>query len=748
MAQRHPPEGRALPEGRPPPVSRVPLAPPSSRCGAAAAAAAPPAPAASDLEEAQFPPERLLAENRPYISGLSLWLPDDRKGMLNGCFTDRKHHCPAEADFASWPRVVQEVHFTRGVLAAMMGVRCHHIGTREVAEKVPPGRKYRRIAFAVDEAVDDAHSGFAEPLLQIAADRALVYRFAKEMMSQFTCGLTNMAFGAGLLNICHEMSEAVCQVWKQIDAGAAERPLNLARSQLLHWDAVFRLLTDIVDKHEGKQGNGVIRLLEEFHVAQLGDPRGTAAVEELLQYTCVPFFRMLSGWIYEGEEPVERLALNIHKGAKSDDLVLFRERKSPDDFMRWELTPNNLPLFLKQLAAKVLKCGKLALMLQRCDVHYSPTADQICYVPDPGYYVPIIESAYKQANGALLSHLHNKCQLLKRLRFYKDFILCGHSVWLKTFLDSCDKNPNAGFERAWKQARWEVLQQMGRAAIGAEFTKLGYPKSWIDDLALMPAENSLVKIVKNWSRIEKGEELGRSGSANYVCDALTALKLECQCEWPLSLVLEWGESQVKYQFLGRVVMRIKGLLHALLRHRSRLHVPKSREEVLAQRRFSALRHRMIGFLKSLELYLMFEVIEPRFANFIEKVTVAGTVEEITHAHREFLMDSLAAAMAASQGLYIKIEHAFLSCKLFSEAAKVIKKEGTIAHGKTDPCEAYKDTVDRFEVQFDERLGGLLQDLAASGEGPVVPEEHRHLRQVLKRIDFNKHYKRTGKYREE
>ena len=220
-------------------------------------------------------------------------------------------------------------------------------------------------------------------------------------------------------------------------------------------------------------------------------------------------------------------------------------------------------------------------------------------------------------------------------------------------------------------------------------------------------------------------------------EVIQAIQMTPALEWPVSLIVN-PISISKYQLLGRLVLRVKGLLYVLHRFRRRRGA-RSESTAGGESSFRALcvlRMSMIHFLSNLETYLLFEVIEPGFVKLKKGLNEASTVEEIIAAHDSFLDTCIISAMATSEGLYKRMEMVFLTIRLFASSLQTMEK--------SDKHEI--EAVRRFRLMFRERLGELLKEMQASSVGKG-DSEMRTLRHMLGKLDFNKYYLKQGLYTE-
>eukprot|EP01059_Diplonema_ambulator_P009619 TRINITY_DN19544_c0_g1_i2.p1 TRINITY_DN19544_c0_g1~~TRINITY_DN19544_c0_g1_i2.p1 ORF type:complete len:666 (+),score=219.50 TRINITY_DN19544_c0_g1_i2:136-2133(+) len=655
-------------------------------------------------------PEYLKANARKIEHGLHLWEePRDPPRDF------------VERNFASWPVEVQEKHFAEAVLMAVRGTPSILVAPVVVHGSVLKGRDYPPVQFLVSDLVDDAMGSYSEPILGLASDRAIVWRFGKEHIMPYHDGLINQALGAALVGICLELHEFVCTVWDEVQTAAA--PLAVVHNRLSPYIPLFSLLRDLLDKHESKCGCMVIKMLEEARTQYIGYPIGEITLKALLDQTTRPFFEILKSWIYEG--------VNVAPVAWEFPL----QKGQNESFMSWELIPSGLPHFLQGCVSQVLQCGKLALILKQANRKYTPKTVELKYDLER----PIdnaINSVFQHANSEVLHMLKTDYRLMDRIRFLHHFILCGGGDWVASFMDHCWQHPTCSLKRTVRNARWDELQRSMKNACEASAGSR-YPKEWLETLRLEPANKSIIRMVRRMARMQENGYVPSTSSADDAMkqdmDVMQAIQITASLEWPISLVVH-PTALAKYQLFGRLVLRVKGLLYVLHRFRRRRGAKLTGDQAASFRQLCALRASMIQFLSNLEMYLLFEVIETGFAKLQTKLAEAKTVEDIIAAHDEFADCFIVSAMATSEGLYKRIEMVFLTIRLFADAL-----EGTETSEKHE-----KEMVKRFTGAFRERLRDLLKEMQTSSSGKG-DSEVQSLQRMLSKLDFNKYYLKENYY---
>ena len=128
--------------------------------------------------------------------------------------------------------------------------------------------------------------------------------------------------------------------------------------------------------------------------------------------------------------------------------------------------------------------------------------------------------------------------------------------------------------------------------------------------------------------------------------------MDYKVRWPLTLILS-HKSITKYQLIFRHLLFCKYVERSLeclwLTHQ------KSKEfKVLGiQQQAFALRHRMVHFSKNYIYYMVFEVLEPNFLKFKDKLLNGSvrTIDEVMNSHQDFLDECLKECLLTDQHLF-------------------------------------------------------------------------------------------------
>jgi gamma-tubulin complex component 2 len=144
---------------------------------------------------------------------------------------------------------------------------------------------------------------------------------------------------------------------------------------------------------------------------------------------------------------------------------------------------------------------------------------------------------------------------------------------------------------------------------------------------------------------------------------------------PLNLVLSPGHMN-DYQLLFRSLFFAKHVERRLVSvwrdHLALKELPALRGSM---GRTFLLRQRMLHCLQHLIYYMMFEVIEPNWSEFVQKINLpsAQTVDDILLLHTQFLQRTLEACLITNRDLLSKLMRLMRTCLLFADQMNLFMK---------------------------------------------------------------------------
>eukprot|EP01064_Diplonema_japonicum_P001222 TRINITY_DN10787_c0_g1_i1.p1 TRINITY_DN10787_c0_g1~~TRINITY_DN10787_c0_g1_i1.p1 ORF type:complete len:614 (+),score=97.07 TRINITY_DN10787_c0_g1_i1:49-1890(+) len=602
----------------------------------------------------------VAGEQNKYESGEHMWsVACERTEMERG--------------YEDWHSSMQRMHVAQAVLLGLRGtpgglVRC----TPTSADGA---------MFSVHECVDDTIRTLVEPLLSTCNDHAVIWRFGKKLTTTFEYGIINQALGGALLDMCLSLHELVCELWDQLPTSD---PISVVVHGISPYQPMFKLIRQVVDKHNGAKGSEVLCVMEMVRENLAHSyPNGVLLLDSIFKHTCAPFLSMIAMWIYQGDR------ISVVEG----ELPLIGSLT--EDFMTWGVDEKKLPEFITRQANcvdMILQSGKLALVLKKTEETYTPRRLPLISVAED--FTLAIEDAWMQANIAVLNLLKGKHNIMSFFKFMHRYFLAGNATWLGNFIDKCAAKKSCSLSRTTREVLWSDLQQLLASSIEPEYSSYN-----------ISAEASQCQLFRH-----------TKGKVAFSTDLplISALQLSVDVKWPLSMVMT-PTLLMKYNYMFRLLFRIKALRHDLNRCRAGRRSPEDKTTCV-------LLHSMTSLLSSLETYLCFEVIEPAFVSFLKTAEKTTTVQKLIDSHEQFIDHCLSLSLANDGGQLKLVEKVFLSIKLYSEAAR---------RSITD------EMVTRFRTQYTERLQDLLQSMECESD----TQKGYLLQRLIRRLDFNYFYEK-------
>ena len=185
------------------------------------------------------------------------------------------------------------------------------------------------------------------------------------------------------------------------------------------------------------RGGRTLTLLNAMTSGTMGDQKAQEVVLHLTKCASAPFFEMLSLWLQHGEvsDPYDEFMIKENKeitiGSLHDEYNdYFWER-------RYVVSQENTPVFLEQLAERILHTGKFLNVVRNCGKELKTPATSLDfeYTLKEKYYLELIEGAYSHASKQLLQLMMEEYDLLCYLRSIKHYFLLDQGDLFVHFMD-------------------------------------------------------------------------------------------------------------------------------------------------------------------------------------------------------------------------------------------------------------------------------------------------------------------------
>jgi gamma-tubulin complex component 2 len=506
-------------------------------------------------------------------------------------------------------------------------------------------------------------------------------------------------------SVSHAVAGAIKAMMREFDVVLAQFESLLASNRLTLQKMIFLLQPTkstlrALDHMASRLGDRVGgSMLDRLHSAMLeqGDERSRKLYEHILTAATVPFVRMISRWLYQGElrDPYSEFFICEHT-------TVLREALQEDfNAHYWEgrytLNTLHVPRILQEHANKALIAGKYLNVIRDCCPGLAfrpvestgdssghretavvfPTGDDtsaslikrdLSYDMDGSTtLIDAIEEAYDFSSETLLRLCENKYNLYSHLKSLRRFFLLEHGDFFVQFMDTAEEE----LRREAKDVALPRIQGLLHLAVHTSTLSTDPNK---DELSCTLAAHNLIQHLHLIQMAGEGGA-GPSGMDNYSVlgagqglKGVEALTLEYNVGWPLSIILS-KRAITKYQLLSRLLFFCK---HVELRVLDSWKDHQGTKEFGLRGEMGpsyCLRHRMLHFLQNFVYYMTIEVFTPRSHEMESAMSEARNMDEVLHLHEVFLDTCLKECLLASQDLLRILTKITTTCLLFADQMK-------------------------------------------------------------------------------
>lgn len=655
----------------------------------------------------------------------------------------------------------EESEVTEGALVRDVLYACQGIDGRYV--------KFDREldGFAVDEAFKVPRA--TRMLVRRLCEVGWLYRRVQEHITDSleqgpmeAIGTVGQAFCASLQEELSDYYRLVAVLEAQIhnpiplmsEGNKAGNYLSLRR--LMVWLAEplirMRLMAVLVDDCKSLRGGAMAGAIH-MH-AQHGDPLVRSIMARLLRRACSPLFEMVRRWVLEGElDDLYEEFFVIGQPVKAE--ALWREG--------YQLQSGMLPSFIPEsLAERILRTGKSINFLRVCceDHGWATAASEavaaagtsgdcggLGYGETEALEVMVMEAA-RRIDRHLIKIMYEQYRFRDHCLAIKRYLLLGQGDFIQYLMDLVgpDLSQPANTVSSFKLAG--LLESAIRAS------NAQYDEGDILDrlrVKMMPYNDG-----------DRGWDV---------------FSLEYTLRDPLNTIFTEAV-MASYLKIFNFLWRLKRVEHALSStwqtmkpncSLARLFTSAGRGEksqvVAVLRRCQTLRNEMNHFVTNLQYYIMFEVLEYSWANFLEEMEDAQDLDDLIAAHEKYLTSIIEKALLG--------ERSKLLCKtLFSLFDLILRFRGLAdrLHENARAVQARSDSSARkklgkelqtaglrsatgrkmanteFTVEFlkgmGEEMDGVAAEYSSLLEGFIAQlpvQQHVDLKFLSFRLDFSEFY---------
>ncbi|CAL0302507.1 unnamed protein product [Lupinus luteus] len=526
----------------------------------------------------------------------------------------------------------------------------------------------------------------------------------------------------------------------------------------------MRLMADLVEKCRVLRGGAMAGAIH-LH-AQHGDPLVHEFMRRLLQRVCSPLFEMVKRWVLEGElEDIFAEFFIVGQPVKVESL--WREGYRLHDAM--------LPSFISpSLAQRILRTGKSINFLRVCceDRGWSDAAAEIATdigatarrggfrYGETDTLESLVDEAAKRIDKHLLDVIYKRYKFKEHCLAIKRYLLLGQGDFVQYLMDI------VGPELSEPANTISSFKLSGLLETAIRASNAQYDDHDILDrlrVKMMPHESG-----------DRGWDV---------------FSLEYDARVPLDTV--FTESvMARYLRIFNFLWKLRRVEHALIgawktmkpncitsNSFTRLQHAVKMQLVSTLRRCQVLWVEINHFISNLQYYIMFEVLEVSWSNFLSEIDVAKDLDDLLAAHEKYLHSIVEKSLLGelSQSLYKSLLVIFdLILRFRSNADRLYEgihelqtriSESSVS--SRNQSKSRKQLVDKSVDQgswiadgrkaLTQRAGEFLrsmgQDLDAIAKeyssledefiSQLPVQQHVDLKFLFFRLDFNEFYRRAS-----
>eukprot|EP00814_Leptocylindrus_danicus_P018783 CAMPEP_0116025846 /NCGR_PEP_ID=MMETSP0321-20121206/13383_1 /TAXON_ID=163516 /ORGANISM="Leptocylindrus danicus var. danicus, Strain B650" /LENGTH=1111 /DNA_ID=CAMNT_0003498301 /DNA_START=289 /DNA_END=3624 /DNA_ORIENTATION=- len=529
-------------------------------------------------------------------------------------------------------------------------------------------------------------------MLPLCSNFVGVEAFISSRITRYEYGLVAHAFASAVDALVKEYLVLVAQ----LEALMSDNRLSLQKLWCFVQPSIrtFAVLANMIDKTRCLKGGALLNIIDDA-LCCTADEKSCEILNFLLQSASVPYFEMLTSWVWTGElhDVSEEFMVDAttHRytaaaGIVANDIFDYNSDTTTnvnlnywDD--RYTIRPQHVLHILSKQELQILTIGKYLNVIRECRkaiinpllLSQHDDAKNSSEVSASSSFIRLefgvlaiqsqIDAAFEFAASTLLTLVMKEHMLLDRLRSMKKYFLLDQGDFFVQFLDVAESELIQDLENISRDRIQSLL---------AMSIQTNVPDPFRDDLICDFAPLSLVDHLDSmysWSgglgtKEPKTPSRHTYGSKQSLT-GIEAFMLDYKVEWPLSLVIS-RKAIINYQLLFRHLFFCKHVERRLfstwLDHQT-IKELKLRGEL---GKTYCLRQRMLHFLQNFVYYMMFEVIEPRWQEMEKRFGDAKTIDDVLGVHEDFQNAILKECLLTSQDLLKILAKLMSTCLLFSE----------------------------------------------------------------------------------
>lgn len=393
----------------------------------------------------------------------------------------------------------------------------------------------------------------------------------------------------------------------------------------LKWIAV------LTETCEGLKGGELLSALYSY--SSNGNLQLQDLASRILTKTLAPFMNFLEMWVYAGElvDPMGEFFIEQADEQLPEDQ--FWEKK-------YRVRTSMIPIFVtEELAQTILVAGKTKTFMRkfcgesqwRLSEKFIEVQNLISFRYMEGSRFKAFENWAKnvkiEADQALKKLIIDKFRFMDHFAMVKKYLMLGQGDFMNTLMELLQDELSQSSSRIFKHSLLSILET-AKSTSCAQFQD--------------PALVSLVSV-----KIFDPEP----GSVGW-----DIFSLNYEVGSPLTTIFT-NKIMGKYLVLFNFFWKVKRLEHILndiwMLHKKNTQIGVSDDMIESLNTCNLIRHQMLHFVKTFFVYLMLEVVETEWLDFMKGIETAGSLDEIISLHERFVGNVMKRAITSEEKAPLK-----------------------------------------------------------------------------------------------
>ncbi|KAL5282746.1 TUBGCP2 family protein [Megaselia abdita] len=557
------------------------------------------------------------------------------------------------------PISTQEMILLNDIIFSLLGIR----GTYIIPEEIKTSIGILEISFKVSDQIQKSLRDVTHEILPLGCYYYNIQNFI-ENVRFINCGQVLESLTATLRDLLHDYCLLISQLeFQHISGMLTVHKLHFyLRPTIKTMETLHKVINDITAN--SLTGGQILTLLYDKVNYLSGDEQTQKFITELLKRASLPYMNILYLWITKG----------IIDDPQNEFLIEDNEIKSRDetpenystDYWEKRYTPRRerIPRFLEKCSDVILRTGKYLNVIRQCGKKIdSGNLDRFhLFCPTSQMYMNIILEAYEFASKILLDVVLKENDLMGHLISIKKYLLLYQGDFITQLMDACEEELIKNVDTILPVKLENLLGLTLRLSSAKNDP---YKDNLHCDILPVNLVTQMGKITHKldecWSPENKIELTG-----------IECFILKFDVKWPVSLVLNQFAIS-KYQMLFRQLFYCKHVERQLCIIWKENTTAKKFSPHTANlyRGAFTLSQRMMNAIQNLEYYMMIEVIEPFWHDFITKIkNKIENVDAVLIAHSNFLDNCLRNCFISDAVLLLGVTQLCQICLKFCEFLQV------------------------------------------------------------------------------